>query len=107
MGFAVISDHSANAREASRSSRGQRAATAFCASTVHLNRGSTRLATRRDRADVIERPSLEEYSTSASLIGHSGSSTFRLSTTAVSMSLAGSCFSPESAAGPFHHRIRG
>src|SRR5471030_2499310 len=44
--------------------------------------------------------------TPASLIGHSGSSTFRLSTTAVSMSLAGSCFSPESAPGPFHHGIR-
>jgi hypothetical protein len=37
---------------------------------------------------------------SASLIGHSGSSTFRLSTYAVSMSLAGSCFSSESAPGP-------
>jgi hypothetical protein len=37
---------------------------------------------------------------SASLIGHSGSSTFRLSTYAVSMSLAGSCFSPESVLGP-------
>jgi len=34
---------------------------------------------------------------SASLIGPSGSSTFRPSTYAVSMSLAGSCFSPESA----------
>src|SRR5271167_4702563 len=35
---------------------------------------------------------------SASLIGHSGSSAFRLSTTtAVSMSLTGSCFSSESA----------
>src|ERR1700730_13029900 len=45
---------------------------------------------------------------SASLIGHLGSSTFRLSTTAtVSMSLAGSCFSSESALGPFHHGIRG
>jgi hypothetical protein len=44
---------------------------------------------------------------SASLIGRSGSSTFRLSTTAVSMSLAGSCFSSESAPGPFHHGIRG
>ena len=44
---------------------------------------------------------------SASLIGHSGSSTFRLSTTAMSMSLAGSCFSSESAPGPFHHGIRG
>src|SRR5262249_27978692 len=30
--------------------------------------------------------------TSASLIGHSGSSAFRLSTTTVSMSLTGSCF---------------
>jgi hypothetical protein len=45
---------------------------------------------------------------SASLIGHLGSSTFRLSTTAtVSMSLAGSCFSSESALGPFHQGIRG
>jgi hypothetical protein len=37
---------------------------------------------------------------SASLIGRSGSSTFRPSTTTVSMSLAGSCFSSESAPGP-------
>src|SRR6516165_6481992 len=37
----------------------------------------------------------------------SGSSTFRLSTTTVSMSLTGSCFSSESAPGPFHHGIRG
>src|SRR5215469_11962574 len=37
---------------------------------------------------------------SASLIGHSGSSAFRLSTTTVSMSLTGSCFSSESAPGP-------
>ena len=44
---------------------------------------------------------------SASLIGRSRSSTFRLSTIAVSMSLAGSCFSSESAPGPFHHGIRG
>src|ERR1700690_3031351 len=43
---------------------------------------------------------------SASLIGRSGSSTFRLSTTAVSMSLTGSCFSSESALRPFHHGIR-
>jgi len=34
---------------------------------------------------------------SASLIGQLGSSAFRLSTAAASMSLAGSCFSPESA----------
>ena len=44
---------------------------------------------------------------SASLIGPLGSSTFRLSTNAVSMSLAGSCFSSESAPGPFHHGFRG
>ena len=37
---------------------------------------------------------------SASLIGRLGSSTFRLSTTAVSMSLTGSRFSSESALGP-------
>src|SRR5664280_1133036 len=45
-------------------------------------------------------------SMSASLIGRSGSSAFRLSTTAMSMSLTGSCFSSESAPGPFHHGIR-
>src|SRR5499433_3737817 len=39
------------------------------------------------------------YLMSASLIGHSGSSAFRLSTTTVSMSLTGSCFSSESAPG--------
>ena len=44
---------------------------------------------------------------SASLIGRFGSSAFRLSTTAVSMSPAGSRFSSESAPGPFHHGIRG
>src|SRR4029079_16336645 len=44
---------------------------------------------------------------SASLIGQFGSSVFRLPTTAVSMSLTGSRFSPESAPGPFHHGIRG
>jgi hypothetical protein len=43
---------------------------------------------------------------SASLIGHLGSSAFRPSTTIVSMSLAGSCFSSESAPRPFHHGIR-
>ena len=40
------------------------------------------------------------------LIGRLGSSAFRLSTTTVSMSLAGSCFSSESAPRPFHHGIR-
>src|SRR5580704_14130025 len=34
-----------------------------------------------------------------------GRSTFRLSTTTVSMSLAGSCFFSESALGPFHHAL--
>ena len=39
---------------------------------------------------------------SASLIGRLGSSAFRVATTAVSMSLAGSCFSTESAHGPLY-----
>ena len=43
---------------------------------------------------------------SASLIGRLGSSTFRLSAAAVSMSLTGSCFSSELAPRPFHHGIR-
>ena len=42
----------------------------------------------------------------ASLIGRSRSSAFRLSTSTVSMSPAGSCFSSESAPGPFHHGSR-
>jgi hypothetical protein len=41
-------------------------------------------------------------SMSASLIGRSGSSAFRLSTTTVSMSLTGSCFSTESAPRPLY-----
>jgi len=41
-------------------------------------------------------------SMSASLIGRLGSSTFRLSAAAVSMSLAGSCFSSESAPRPVY-----
>src|SRR4029078_10215044 len=44
--------------------------------------------------------------TSASLIGRLGSSAFGLSTSTVSMSLTGSCFSSESAPRPFHHGIR-
>src|SRR5260370_2944598 len=43
---------------------------------------------------------------SASLMGRLGSSTVRPSAAAVSMSLTGSCFSSESAPGPFHHGIR-
>jgi hypothetical protein len=43
----------------------------------------------------------------ASLIGRSRSSAFRLSAGTVSMSLAGSRFSSESAPRPFHHGIRG
>jgi len=48
-----------------------------------------------------------EQNESASLIGHLGSSAFRLSTISVSMSLTGSCFSSESAPRPVHHGIRG
>ena len=43
---------------------------------------------------------------SASLMGRFGSSAIRLPHRTVSMSLTGSCFSPESAPGPFHHGIR-
>ena len=43
---------------------------------------------------------------SASLIGRFGSSAIRLPIDTVSMSLTGSCFSPESAPRPFHHGIR-
>src|SRR5712675_1425311 len=76
---------------------------------------STELLRRSGPASrVIDEPKWTERSgcaiaaaMSASLIGHSGSSTFRLSATAVSMSLAGSCFSTESAPRPFHHGIRG
>src|SRR5262245_28272864 len=50
--------------------------------------------------------SREVCSLSASLIGRSGSSAFRLLSTYASMSLTGSCFSSESAPGPFHHGIR-
>src|SRR5260221_14579140 len=39
----------------------------------------------------------------ASLIGRLGQALFRLSTTPVSMSLTGSCFSSDSAPRPFHH----
>src|SRR6187455_875846 len=59
----------------------------------------TRLAHRGQFGDTA--------GTVASLIGRLGSSTFRPSTAAVSMSLTGSCFSSESAPGPFHHGIRG
>ena len=54
-----------------------------------------------------QRPCRHSSNMSTSLIGRSGSSAFRLSTTTVSMSLTGSCFSSESAPGPFHHGIRG
>ena len=66
---------------------------------VLLSRSQIRVI--RDWAESAAVPA-----TSASLIGHFESSAFRLSTVAVSMSLAGSCFSPDSAPRPFHHGIR-
>ena len=68
----------------------------------HLVRVSAK-ALRRRLSHLFERAP----ATSASLIGCLGSSTFRLSTTSVSMSLTGSRFSSESALGPFHHGVRG
>jgi hypothetical protein len=55
--------------------------------------------TDQRRDDTFETCKLHQ-AMSASLIGPSGSSTFRLSINAVSMSLAGSCFSSESALSP-------
>ena len=72
--------------------RGDRIAAIFAA--VHMAAIGTKL------------PFAAFKTTSASLIGRLGSSTFRLSTTAVLMSLAGSCFSSESAPRPFHNGIR-
>src|SRR5450755_3495534 len=83
-------------------------------------RDSTEVARARRRGDriALQIAAVHEsaYGTSlrsrhrnilvASLIGRSGSSAFRLSTAAVSMSLTGSCFSSESALGPFHHGSR-
>ena len=60
---------------------------------------------RRKNVAVISTLAREE-AMFASLIGRLGSSTFRLSTPAVSMSLTGSCFSSESAPRPFHHGSR-
>jgi hypothetical protein len=51
----------------------------------------------------VKRTSCGLLTMSASLIGRFGSSAFRLSTVAVSMSLTGSRFSSESALGPFQH----
>src|SRR5216110_2745727 len=61
----------------------------------------------RHEAGHLGRVLINAHAMSASLIGRLGSSAFRLSTTTVSMSLAGSCFSSESAPRPFHHGIRG
>src|SRR5258706_15057903 len=55
------------------------------------------LLTQRPARDIFHRSVELEFS--PSLIGHLGSSAFRLSTTTVSMSLTGSCFSSESAPG--------
>ena len=51
---------------------------------------------------VLVRELLGTQLMSASLIGRLGSSTFRLSAAAVSISLTGSCFSSESAPGPLY-----
>ena len=59
---------------------------------------------RRDRAGarLFLTTTMPRSRMSASLIGRSGSSAFRLSAAAVSMSLTGSCFSSESAPGPLY-----
>ena len=74
-------------------------------STLGLPLASVPLAGYSTTAEL--RSNALKIAMSASLIGRLGSSTFRLSAAAVSMSLTGSCFSSESALGPFHHGIRG
>src|SRR5450759_1814796 len=66
------------------------------------------LATREGSTSVVGTNRTSRYVRleSASLIGCLRSSAFRPSATAMSMSLASSCFSSESAPGPFHHGIR-
>jgi len=54
-------------------------------------------------ADPVELGLIKSYARPA---GRVGSSAFKLSTTTMAMSLAGSCFSTESAHWPFHHGIR-
>ena len=64
---------------------------------------------RKGRSTSVPGPSrhlLRCKRMSASLIGRLGSSAFRLFTATVSMSLTGSCFSSESAPGPFHYGVR-
>src|SRR5215469_11263844 len=68
---------------------------------------STSVPQGRRRPQHHKRTFLEVCAMSASLIGRLGSSTFRLSNTAVSMSPTGSRFSSESALRPFHYGIRG
>src|SRR5262249_33776155 len=79
---------------------------------VHLTAGSSARTNPPHTRPCYELLSTTRLSMSlpvslfSSLIGHSGSSAFRLSTTPVSMSLAGSRFSPDSAPRPFHHGFR-
>ena len=74
------------------------------ATALVVTRGTPRVG--RMVAQGQDRRFKRKSRTTASLIGHSRSSAFRLSAAAVSMSLTGSCFSSESAPRPFHHGIR-
>ena len=78
-------------------------------SNPYLRRDEALSTARRDTISNPKRAKASDVDgqTPASLIGRLGSSAFRLSTTAVSMSLTGSRFSSESAPRPFHHGIRG
>ena len=67
---------------------------------IRYNSGAAREATGLKQMPIRARThKTAAGGMSASLIGHSGSSAFGLSTTTVSMSLTGSCFSSESAPG--------
>jgi len=88
---------SADRRQACANLRNPSATRLRASSQTHARLSALTLAARKRKRHVRFAPNAPN----ASLIGHSGSSAFRpTTTTAVSMSLTGSCFSSESAPGP-------
>ena len=76
------------------------------AQQCRATRSAANLLTKDEAGRIAKRTSQHAQPMSASLIGRLGSSAFRLSTAAMAMSLAGSCFSTDSARRPVHHGIR-
>src|SRR5277367_3628141 len=86
--------------------QGQRSELAACTQRADLHGHAAVFAergrTRRHSEACANRSCSVRRLMSPSLIGRLGSSAFRLSTTAVSMSLTGSRFSPDLAPGPLY-----